>query len=218
MINVLIADDHPVFVEGLKNVLPLKDQLISVVATAVDGEQAFHRWQAVHPDVTLMDIRMPNVDGIGAAKRIREKDPDARIIVLTTFDDYDLIAAALSVGVQGFLLKDSDPGEIADAILRVVEGTFVVSLQISRRIQKRQNESDDDRVVEDPFRSLTARERQVLFRVAQGQTNGMIADDLGIRDKTVRNYIAKIYDVLDVHNRTQLALWVQDLLKSDQDA
>jgi DNA-binding NarL/FixJ family response regulator len=159
VIDVLIADDHPVFIEGLKNVLPLKDQRISVVAVAADGEEAFHRWQAVRPDVTLMDIRMPDVDGIGAAKRIRERDPDARIIVLTTFDDYDLIAAALSVGVQGFLLKDSDPGEIADAIVRVVDGTFVVSLQISRRIQQRQDESDGERVVEDPFRSLTARER-----------------------------------------------------------
>ena len=210
-IRLIIADDHPVFLEGLCNVLQLKDPSLAILDRARDGTEAVDLYRRHQPDVTVLDIKMPGTDGIQAAREIKKLNPDAKILILTTFDEREHINSALAAGANGYLLKDSPVDYIVKAIHMVYEGMFASSPSVTRTLVSGASpagESEPDELLE----NLAPREKQILFLIADGKLNPEIAEELNIKEKTVRNYITKIYDVLGVKNRSQAVIWVRDFL------
>ncbi|MCW2749094.1 MAG: LuxR family transcriptional regulator [Aeromicrobium sp.] len=197
-IRVVLADDHPVVRSGLRALL---DSLAGyeVVAEAVDGEAAVRETQLTEPDVVLMDIRMPGLDGIEATRRIRAAVPGTAVLVLTMFDDDDTVFGAMRAGAQGYLLKGAEQDEIDRAIRAVVAGEAIFSPGVAQRVLG-YFASPPAALV--PFPELTAREREVLDLVAAGKRNQMIADELFLSPKTVANHISSIFVKLAVADRS----------------
>lgn len=198
-IRVLLADDHPVVRGGLRALL---DSLsgYEVVAEASDGEAAVREAQLVKPDVVLMDIRMPGIDGIEATRRLRVAVPDTAILVLTMFDDDDTVFAAMRAGAMGYLLKGAEQAEIDRGIRAVVAGEAIFSPGVAQRVL---GFFAAPRAATDPFPELTAREREVLDLVAAGRRNQAIADELFLAPKTVANHISSIFVKLAVADRSE---------------
>ncbi len=198
-IRVLLADDHPVVRSGLRALL---DSLpgYEVVAEAPDGEGAIREAQLTRPDVVLMDIRMPGIDGIEATRRLRVAVPETAILVLTMFDDDDTVFAAMRAGAMGYLLKGAEQVEIDRGIRAVVAGEAIFSPGIAQRIL---GFFAAPPVGADPFPELTAREREVLDLVAAGRRNQAIADELFLSPKTVANHISSIFVKLAVADRSE---------------
>ena len=197
-IRVVLADDHPVVRSGLRALL---DSLAGyeVVAEAVDGEAAVRETQLTEPDVVLMDIRMPGLDGIEATRRIRAAVPGTAVLVLTMFDDDDTVFGAMRAGAQGYLLKGAEQDEIDRAIRAVVAGEAIFSPGVAQRVL---GYFASPPTASDPFPELTAREREVLDLVAAGKRNQMIADELFLSPKTVANHISSIFVKLAVADRS----------------
>ncbi len=198
-IRVLLADDHPVVRSGLRALL---DSLpgYDVVAEAADGEAAVREAQLSQPDVVLMDIRMPGIDGIEATRRLRTAVPETAILVLTMFDDDDTVFAAMRAGAMGYLLKGAEQDEIDRGIRAVVAGEAIFSPGVAQRVL---GFLTSPRAADDPFPELTAREREVLDLVAAGRRNQAIADELFLSPKTVANHISSIFVKLGVADRSE---------------
>ncbi len=198
-IRVLLADDHPVVRSGLRALL---DSLsgYEVVAEASDGETAVREAQLTKPDVVLMDIRMPGIDGIEATRRLRAAVPDTAILVLTMFDDDDTVFAAMRSGAMGYLLKGADQDEIDRGIRAVVAGEAIFSPGVAKRVLGFLTAPRPDA---DPFPELTVREREVLDLMAAGRRNQAIAEDLFLSPKTVANHISSIFVKLAVADRSE---------------
>ncbi len=198
-IRVLLADDHPVVRSGLRALL---DSLTGyeVVAEAIDGESAVREAQLTRPDVVLMDIRMPGIDGIEATRRVCAAVPDTAILVLTMFDDDDTVFAAMRAGAQGYLLKGAEQDEIDRGIRAVVAGEAIFSPGVAQRVLGFFAASP---VGADPFPELTVREREVLDLVAAGHRNQAIAEALNLSPKTVANHISAIFVKLAVADRSE---------------
>ncbi len=198
-IRVLLADDHPVVRSGLRALL---DSLTGyeVVAEAIDGESAVREAQLTRPDVVLMDIRMPGIDGIEATRRVCAAVPDTAILVLTMFDDDDTVFAAMRAGAQGYLLKGAEQDEIDRGIRAVVAGEAFFSPGVAQRVLGFFAASP---VGADPFPELTVREREVLDLVAAGHRNQAIAEALNLSPKTVANHISAIFVKLAVADRSE---------------
>jgi DNA-binding NarL/FixJ family response regulator len=199
MIRVVLADDHAVVRQGLRTFLDLQDD-IEVVAEAADGREAVEATERLDPDVVLLDLVMPNLDGLGALKSLR--DARARIIVLTSFGDDDKLFAALRGGAAGYLLKDVQPTELVRAIRSAHAGESPLSPAVATRIveevaQGATNAHDD----------LTPRELDVLMLIARGRSNKVIARELGVAEKTVKTHVSHILAKLGVSDRTQAALY-----------
>jgi DNA-binding NarL/FixJ family response regulator len=195
VIRVLIADDHAVVRQGLRTFLDLQED-IEVVAEASDGAEALDAAERVAPDVVLIDLVMPRVDGIEAIRRLRERAPDARAIVLSSFVDDDKLFPAVRAGAAGYLLKDVQPQELVEAIRTVHGGGALLHPQVAARLL-----AD---MTEDP---LTPREREVLVLIGRGMPNKLIARDLGLSEKTVKAHVSSILGKLGVTDRTQAALY-----------
>jgi DNA-binding NarL/FixJ family response regulator len=204
VIRVLVADDHAVVRDGLRALLSNADG-IEVVATAADGEEAVALAASSHADVVLMDLSMPNVDGVEATRRLVAQDPNARVVVLTTFADQSKILDALNAGAAGYLLKDASPDEIVQAIRSVVAGGAPLDPKAARVLLDARNAAA-------PARELSAREREVLELLATGLANKQIARQLGISDGTVKAHLTRIFQQLGVTDRTQAALWAREHL------
>jgi NarL family two-component system response regulator LiaR len=202
-IRVLIADDHAVVREGLRTFLELQDD-IEVVADAADGEEAVVAALDGHPDVVLMDLVMPGLDGIEATRRILRERPGTRVIALTSFLDDDKVLPAVRAGAAGYLLKDVEPGELVRAIHAVNEGQALLHPTVTARVMRELRESDEPVAAADG--GLTVREREVLALVARGLPNKLIARELGIAEKTVKTHVSSILAKLGVTDRTQAAL------------
>jgi DNA-binding NarL/FixJ family response regulator len=202
-IRLLIADDHPVFLEGLCAVLPFKDPGIEIVGTAADGAEAVRRALALEPDIVLLDIKMPRMSGVEAARTILGRRRETRIIMLTTFDDRDLIVEAMEAGAKGFLLKDTPTSQIIAGIRTVHEGNVLISEAAAAKLRWDGSGVEAARELAE----MSEREREVLRLMAEGRDNGQIAQTLHLSEKTVRNYVSLIYDILGVDNRTQAVLW-----------
>jgi len=203
MISVLIADDQPVVRQGLRTFLELHDD-IDVVGEAQDGEQALAQIAALEPDVVLMDLVMPVLDGIGAIERLRELGSPARVIVLTSFLDEDKVLPAVRAGAAGYLLKDAEPAELVRAIRIVDGGEALLHPAVAARVLREVSADGDRRRRHD---ELTPREREVLALLARGRANKAIALELGVAEKTVKTHVGNILGKLGLSDRTQAALY-----------
>jgi DNA-binding NarL/FixJ family response regulator len=206
-IRVLIADDQTLVRTGLRTILE-KSQGFDVVGEAADGTQAVAQAIATRPDVVLMDVRMPGLDGIAATREIRGQHNPPRVLVLTTFDLDEYVFSGLRAGASGFLLKDALPDELTTAIRVVAAGEAVIAPTATRRLI----ENFLDTVPQpDPARlrslaTLTDREREVLTLIARGLTNLEIANDLHLAEGTVRTHIGRIFTKLSLRDRTQAVI------------
>lgn len=198
-IRVLVADDHPVVREGICTMLEIEEDM-EVVGRAADGAEAVAQALAAHPDIILMDVQMPNVDGIEAMRRIRESDPEARVIVLTTYRDEDYIFPSLRAGARAYLLKDASREELAEAIRAVHRGESLLDPQIADQTRSREG--------------LTAREVEVLELMAQQKSNAQIAEKLFVSENTVKTHVSNILAKLGCNDRAAAVLtaWKRHLI------
>ncbi|MGZ4221834.1 MAG: response regulator [Solirubrobacteraceae bacterium] len=202
-IRVLLVDDHAVVREGLRNFLALQDGL-EIVGEAGDGAEAIEQARALEPDVILMDLVMPGLDGIGAMRQLRVRSPGSRVIVLTSFLEDERVLPAIQAGAAGYLLKNVAPAELARAIRAAHAGEAIIDPTAAARLVHAI--ADDARPrIEEPER-LTRRERDVLELIARGQSNKRIALELGISEKTVKTHVGHLLAKLGVSDRTQAAL------------
>jgi len=202
VIRVLVADDHAVVREGLRAFLALQDD-VEVVGEAADGEEAVAAVASLQPDVALVDLVMPGVDGLEAIKRIRASNAPTRVIVLTSFADEDKMLPAVRAGAVGYLLKDVDPQALVAAIRTVHDGATLLHPAVVRELVR---EVAGDGREPPPENPLTHREREVLGLIARGRANKAIAFELGVAEKTVKTHVSNILAKLGVSDRTQAAL------------
>jgi len=203
-IKVLIADDHPVVRKGLSALLNAKAAGIDVVGEAVNGREAIARTKELNPDVILMDLMMPEVDGVEAIKRILEDVPDAKILVMTSFATDDMVFPSIKSGALGYLLKDSEPDELINAIRHVHQGEPSLHPKIARKVLMEISNPVTKTTSEDP---LTDRELEVLKSIARGKSNQEIGMALSISETTVRTHVSRILAKLHLASRTQAALY-----------
>lgn len=199
MIRLLVADDHPAFRRGLQFMLADTDD-ISIEGQAATGAQAVELANQLAPDVILMDLRMPDLDGIEATRRLSRNNPAPAIVVLTMFEDDDSVLAAMRAGARGYLLKGAEQDEIVRAIRAAAAGEAIFGPQIAQRVIDHFTHSA--RSTTTAFPALTERERQVLELIAAGKGNASIAHELMINLKTVRNHVSNIFTKLQVSDRS----------------
>jgi NarL family two-component system response regulator LiaR len=203
MIRVLVVDDHAVVRQGLRTFLELQGDIV-VVGEAADGDQALSAVSALEPDVVLMDLVMPRLDGVSAIERLREVSPATRVIVLTSFLDEDKVLPAVRAGAAGYLLKDVQPAELVRAIRIVDRGEALLHPAVAARVLR---ELAGDGARAERHELLTARELEVLALVARGRANKAIAFELGCAEKTVKTHVGNILGKLGLSDRTQAALY-----------
>jgi NarL family two-component system response regulator LiaR len=201
-IRVLVVDDHAVVREGLRTFLSLQDG-IEVVGEAADGREAVAAAERERPDVVVMDLVMPRLDGVQAMRELRARVPRARVIVLTSFLDDDRLLPAIRAGAAGYLLKNVEPAELARAVRAADAGEALIDPVVAARLVDALADADDRRD-EQP---LTAREQEVLDLIARGYANKRIALELGIAEKTVKTHVGHVLAKLGVADRTQAALY-----------
>jgi DNA-binding NarL/FixJ family response regulator len=209
-VRVLVVDDDKLMRAGLRAVFSSDDQ-IEVVGEAGDGRAAIDSAQRLTPDVILMDVRMPEMDGITATREVLQITPEARVVIVTTFEEDDYVFGALAAGASGFLLKRTSPEELIAAIKTVAAGDALLSPSVTRRVIERMArdtpmaEPDEDRLGE-----LTAREREVLELLAAGLTNAEIADRLVIEESTVKTHVKRVLMKLDLRDRVQAVIFAYE--------
>ena len=211
-LNVLLVDDQRLMRDGLRTLLELEPDM-TVAGEAADGEEALAQFRETRPDVVLMDVRMPGMDGVEATRRLRAMDPAAKVIILTTFDDDEYVFEGLRAGAVGYLLKALSGEELADAIRTVAAGGALIDPAVTRKVV-----SEFARLAP-PARSIDAglaeplseREKEVLGLVARGLSNREIADTLFLAEGTVKNYVTTILQKIGVRDRTQAALRAREL-------
>jgi two-component system, NarL family, response regulator LiaR len=204
-IRVLIADDHRMVREGLKAFLAPQED-IEVIGEAKDGSEAVSLAERLAPDVILLDLIMPKMDGIQATKEIREKSPDARILIITSFAEDEKVMAALKAGATGYLLKDSSPDELRGAIIQVFAGEASLSPKIARMLINGFHPITSQTLPNTCEQILTPREQDILKMISAGLSNQEIADKLILSIWTVRTHVTHILNKLGLENRTQAAL------------
>jgi NarL family two-component system response regulator LiaR len=199
MIRVLVVDDHAVVREGLRAFLELQDG-IEVVGEAADGQEAVEAVASLLPDVVLMDLVMPKLDGVGAMRALRERAPRARVVVLTSFLDDDKLLPALRAGAAGYLLKNAEPEELVRGIRAASAGQALLDPAAAARLV------DTLAATEEPLERLTPREREVLVLIGRGFPNKRIAQELRVSEKTVKTHVGHVLAKLGVSDRTQAAV------------
>jgi DNA-binding NarL/FixJ family response regulator len=201
--RVLIADDQTLFRSGLARLLD-EDPRITLVGQAADGLDAVKKAAALKPDVVLMDLRMPGLDGAEATQQIVRDHPEVKVLILSTFETDNYVIQALRAGARGYLLKDSEPAAIASSIAAVLSGERVMAGAVANRVLDMLTGASTPKEFYD---GLTAREIEVLKLMANGQANKQIAFNLKISEKTVRNHISHIYEKLHIYDRAQAVLY-----------
>jgi NarL family two-component system response regulator LiaR len=207
-IRVLIVDDHAVVREGLRAFLDLQEG-ITVVGEAGDGRQAIEQAQALTPDVILMDLVMPGLDGVGAMRAVHELVPSSRVVVLTSFLDDERLMPALRAGAAGYLLKDVEPADLARAVRSACTDEAMIDPIVASRLLRALSEPRGQAQVAldaGAGETLTRREREVLELIAAGRSNKRIALELGIAEKTVKTHVGHLLAKLGVSDRTQAAV------------
>ncbi|MER5444011.1 response regulator transcription factor [Streptomyces sp. NPDC002766] len=201
-IRVLLVDDHQVVRRGLRTFLEVQDD-IEVVGEAADGAEGVARAEELRPDVVLMDVKMPGMDGVDALRRLRELDNPVRVLIVTSFTEQRTVVPALRAGAAGYVYKDVDPDALAGAIRSVHAGHILLQPEVAIALLSQEEANSA------PGRagSLTEREREVLGLIADGRSNREIARALVLSEKTVKTHVSNILMKLDLADRTQAALW-----------
>ncbi len=205
-ITVLIVDDHQVVRQGLRTFLELQDD-IAVVGEAADGATAVTQARVLEPDIVLMDLVMPQLDGIAATQKIKSAHPSTKVIALTSFTEDDKVFPAIQAGASSYLLKDVSPDDLVEAIRAVHRGEARLHPDIARKLMEQVAQQPRTAQRQAPADDLTEREREVARLVAQGCTNAEIARALVISDKTVKTHVSNILSKLHLPDRTQLAIY-----------
>jgi DNA-binding NarL/FixJ family response regulator len=211
-IRILLVDDQRLMREGLRILLELEHDL-RIAGEAGDGQAALDAYGKLKPDVVLMDVRMPGMDGVEATWRLRERWPEARVIILTTFDDDEYVFEGLRAGALGYLLKDVSGHDLAEAVRTVARGGALIQPSVARKVLAQfariapPSRPPDSGLTE----PLSDREREILKLLAQGLSNGEIAQRLSLAEGTVKNYVTAILQKLGTRDRTQAALRAREL-------
>ncbi len=208
MTRILLCDDHALFRQGLKSILETEEGF-RVIGEAATGREAVRYALQTRPDVVLMDIQMPDLDGVAATKAILAEQPETKVIILTMYRQDTYVFEAIKVGARGYLLKDADANDLISAIHRVADGEALLNAEMAASILsefKKVKEAVPDHP-EHRLSELTEREVDILRLLAQGASNLQIADALNVSEKTVRNRLSEIFSKLRLNNRTQAALY-----------
>ena len=210
-IKVMLADDHVLMREGIRQLLEF-DGSIEVIGEASDGEECLQKLEKVKPDVLLLDINMPKLNGIEVLEEIKRKKINVKVLILTVHNEVDYLIRVVDIGVDGYILKDSESAELKKAIMTVMDGESYIQPKLIPMLNKRLITRDSDK---EKLESLTGREKEVLIEVANGMFNKEIATSLHISERTVKNHISNIFKKLDVSDRTQAAVFAikNDLVK-----
>lgn len=210
-IKVMLADDHAMMREGIKQLLEF-DGTIEVIAEASDGVSCLEKLEQVKPDVLLLDINMPNKNGIEVLEIIRNRGMDLKVLILTVHNEVEYLLKAVDIGVDGYLLKDTDFYELKKAIMGVLQGESYIQPGLIPALNSRLVARDADK---EKIDLLTKRELEVLIEVANGMFNKEIATSLNISERTVKNHISNIFKKIDVADRTQAAVFAirNDIIK-----
>ncbi|WP_242520168.1 MULTISPECIES: response regulator transcription factor [Halobacillus] len=204
-IRVMLVDDHLIVLRGLKFFLNTQ-QDIEVVGEAENGRTALEKMEECSPDVILMDLMMPVMDGVEASKEILQRYPEAKIVVLTSYSDQDHVIPALQAGASGYQLKDVDPDELVRTIRAAHRGEKLLHPKATQLLLTEMNQGHRGKSAEVPFR-LTKREKDVLYQITLGKSNKEISAALFITEKTVKTHVSHLLSKLDVHDRTQAAIF-----------
>ena len=202
-VRVLIADDQTLFRTGLAKLLG-EDPRISICGQAADGGEAVAKSAALKPDVVLMDLKMPHMDGVEATATIMAAQPSTRVLILTTFDTDSFVLQSLKAGASGYVLKDAEPAAIASSIMAVMSGERVMAGPVANRVLDLLTGASTPKEFYD---GLTGREIEILKLIATGKPNKQSAYTLKISEKTVRNHISHIYEKLEIYDRAQAVLY-----------
>jgi len=196
-INLLLVDDQILFINSLKDVLLLKDKTISISAVLYNGEEALNFCRKRTPDIILMDVKMPKMDGVEATKLILQEKPEIKIIMLTTFSEDEYVKEAMKVGAKGYLLKDMLPEDLLYAVKNVHKGMISISPSIiNNNLYNKALKSKPDW-----FRELNRKEIEILRLITYGYDNDEIAEKVYLAKQTVKNYVSQIYEIMDVKDR-----------------
>lgn len=206
--KVLLVDDQILFVESLKSVLQSRSSDIEVVGTAYNGEEGIRKAEELQPDIILMDVRMPEMDGVQAMEEIRERMPSVKVIMLTTYDDDVYVKKAILNGAVGYILKDIPPDELLNTIRVVRNGAFLLSSSVAGKLLKGNGVTGADKIFKEQslpewYYMLSRKERHMLRMVVEGYDNQEIAEKVNLANQTVRNYLSEIYGQLDVRGRIE---------------
>lgn len=212
VVRVMIADDQQLFAEGLRVVIESRAPRFKVVGIARNGKEAVSMSRELKPDVILMDVRMPEMDGVVATRIIHEKSPDIKILILTTFDDDEYVKFSLRNGAIGYLLKNRPAEELVESIKALARGIIQIDPAVSARFfdSGKSNDSNSDDFSR-RLNSLTHRERDILDQLVQAKRIVNIAHELDIAEQTVRNHISSIYFKLDIHDRLEIINYVNQI-------
>ena len=207
MTRLLLCDDHAMFRQGLKSILETEPDF-RIIGEAATGREAVRHALETFPDVILMDIQMPELDGVAATKTILEEHADAKVIILTMYRQDRYVFEAIKAGARGYMLKDADANDLISAIRRVAEGETLLNAEMAASIldEFKKTEALPAHPAH-PMSELTEREATILRLLAQGDSNQEIAEALGVSEKTVRNRLSEIFSKLRLNNRTQAALY-----------
>ncbi|MEW9053514.1 MAG: response regulator transcription factor [Neobacillus sp.] len=206
MIKLMLVDDHAVLRDGLKNILALESD-IEVVGEAVNGKEAVEKVNEFSPDIILMDINIPEKNGIEATRCIKQSNPGIKILILTMFDHDEYFFSAIREGADGYLLKDAPSEHVIDAIRSVVKGQSVIHPTMTKKFLQFSPEEREEKVVENKESLLTERENEVLLCLVKGMNNKEIAKTLFISDKTVKIHVSNIFKKLEVKSRSQVVIY-----------
>lgn len=203
MVNIMIADDHSMIREGLKQLLEL-DGDICVIEEASDGKDCLKKLEKCHPDVLLLDINMPKMNGLQVLEILNENNSDVKVLVLTVHNEVEYLLKAVEIGIEGYMLKDSDSSELKKAIFAIAQGDDFIQPSLIPMLNSKMLERDSDK---EKLKALTKREYDVLKLLAVGMYNKEIATRLDISERTVKNHVSNIFKKIDVTDRTQAAVF-----------
>jgi DNA-binding NarL/FixJ family response regulator len=209
MIRILLADDHVLVRAGLSQLLDAQPDM-EVVGVACDGQEALNLARDLHPDIVLMDLQMPVVDGVSAMQELSRQMPEISSIALTTFQEPQQVTAALAAGARGYLVKDVEPEVLVAGIRAAVNGGAPLSPSVAAQLIR--NAAAQPSTAS----ALTQRERQILKLIVAGQSNKQIGRDLGISEKTVKSHCGRLFQRINVSDRTQAAVWATKNLPPDE--
>ncbi len=203
--SVLTIDDHPLFRKGVSDLIDMDDRL-HLVGEATNGQEGLAQAKRLNPDLILLDINMKGMSGLETLKAIKQEDVDSMILMLTVSDNEDDVLTALRNGADGYLLKDMEPEDILESINKALQGTMVISERLTQLLAKALR--DEEKLTDDnELTPLTSREQEILEQIANGMSNKRIAQELGISEGTVKVHVKHLLRKLNLHSRTEAAVW-----------